>query len=190
MTQHFSRFSSYDFNSKRFYWEIIKCILLQCGPCGLPAFGELWQICDLSPFLYILDQMLFSLLTDPIVSTVMLCQCLVIQVVWTKTNLSRLHHFIYGQYREQRSVVSAGLSSPRIFFIVSDWLEKKISGHNLFRKLSIILLCDSHFHFHIFNNNFSCHCCGDGWFRHHDGNFCQWKFPSHWHLCYCLTVIV
>ena len=72
--------------------------------------------------------MLFSLLTDPIVSTVMLCQCLVIQVVWTKTNLSRLHHFIYGQYTEQRSVVNAGLSSPRIFSIVSDWLEKKISS--------------------------------------------------------------
>ena len=71
------------------------------------------------------------------------------------------------------------------------WLvRKKISGHNLSRELSIILLCDSHFHFHIFNNNFSCHCCGDGLFHHHDGNFCQWKFPSHWHLCYCLTLIV
>ena len=71
------------------------------------------------------------------------------------------------------------------------WLvREKDTGHNLFRKLSIILLCDSHFHFHIFNNSFSCHCCGDGWFHHHDGNFCQWKFPSHWHLCYCLTLIV
>ena len=80
-------------------------------------------------------------------------------------------------------------SHPESFHCL--WLvRKKISGHNLSRELSIILLCDSHFHFHIFNNNSSCHCCCDGWFHHHDGNFCQWKFPSHWHLCYCLTLIV